>query len=454
MAASTSPGINSRKVVINPTNLKCASLPLFSLRNQYSINFHLAWLGYFVAFLSWFAFAPLIPDVIKRDLGLTSAEVGNSNVVSVCATLCVRVAAGLLVDRFGPRKVMAGLLVLGAIPSGLAGTAHSANGLYLVRFFIGILGGTFVTCQAWTTAFFRQESNALVAGWGNAGGGVTFVVMTALYDGLLSAGLVPGVAWRAAFVVVPVPCLFVAATAIMVFGTDHPAGRWCDRHRAIAYGHGGPESAHAPAGSDEKVYGDSTVDKSQDDLEQKGGQTDIQVTVAPLQDPNMVSELDYAVSEPLTLGLAFKVASTPLTWLPALAYFTTLGYELALNANLANILLSLFKSSTFGTTEARYFACTFGFMNVVARPLGGYCSDLAYLRWGVPGKKYLIIFLGIVQGVLSISLGVYVDRNHPSLSAKVGMTVVLATSSEAANGATFSLVPHCSPREYDLHYYK
>lgn len=58
---------------------------------------------------------------------------------------------------------MAGLLVLGAIPSGLAGTAHTANGLYFVRFFIGILGGTFVTCQAWTTAFFDKN----VVGRGN-----------------------------------------------------------------------------------------------------------------------------------------------------------------------------------------------------------------------------------------------------------------------------------------------
>jgi MFS family permease len=55
---------------------------------------------------------------------------------------------------FGPRKVMATLLILGAIPSGLAGTVSTANGLYVVRFFIGILGGTFVACQAWTTAFF------------------------------------------------------------------------------------------------------------------------------------------------------------------------------------------------------------------------------------------------------------------------------------------------------------
>ena len=38
-------------------------------------------------------------------------------------------------------------------PSGLAGRAYTANALYTLRFFIGILGATFVPCQAWTSAF-------------------------------------------------------------------------------------------------------------------------------------------------------------------------------------------------------------------------------------------------------------------------------------------------------------
>lgn len=129
--------------------------------------------GFFVAFLSWFAFPPLIPDAIKSDLKLTDAQVANSNVVALAATLIVRFAVGPMVDAFGPRKVMAGLLVLGAIPSGLAGTAHNASTLYAIRFFIGILGGTFVPCQAWTSSWFDKDCvgtvNALVGGWGNMG---------------------------------------------------------------------------------------------------------------------------------------------------------------------------------------------------------------------------------------------------------------------------------------------
>lgn len=106
-----------------------------------------------------------MPEAIKSDLKLTAAQIGkrnasdsvklanlfdklgNSNIVALSATLIVRVIVGPLVDRFGPRKVMAALLVIGAIPSGLAGTANGPNSLYAIRFFIGILGGTFVPCQ-------------------------------------------------------------------------------------------------------------------------------------------------------------------------------------------------------------------------------------------------------------------------------------------------------------------
>lgn len=98
---------------------------------------------------------------------------------------------------------MAGILIVGAIPSGLAGTVSSAQGLYVIRFFIGILGATFVPCQAWTTAFYDTSvvgrANAFVAGWGNSGGGFTFIIMVALYNKLLKDGLSAHSAWRGQF---------------------------------------------------------------------------------------------------------------------------------------------------------------------------------------------------------------------------------------------------------------
>ena len=83
----------------------------------------------------------------------------------------------MLCDRFGPRVVFAGLLLCGAIPTVLAGCVFNPKGLIALRFFVGILGGTFVPCQVWCTGFFDKEivggANALSGGFGNAGGGIT-----------------------------------------------------------------------------------------------------------------------------------------------------------------------------------------------------------------------------------------------------------------------------------------
>ena len=86
---------------------------------------------------------------------------------------------------------MVGVLWAAAIPCGLAGTITTVHGLYLIRFFVGIVspnfffpsqslidatqaGAAFVPCQVWCTGFYDKEvvgtANAFAAGWGNAGG--------------------------------------------------------------------------------------------------------------------------------------------------------------------------------------------------------------------------------------------------------------------------------------------
>ena len=91
--------------------------------------------------------------------------------------LLVRFIAGPLCDRFGPRLVFVGLLLCGSIPTALSGLVTNPQGLIALRFFVGILGGTFVPCQVWCTGFFDKKivgtANSLSGGWGNAGGGIT-----------------------------------------------------------------------------------------------------------------------------------------------------------------------------------------------------------------------------------------------------------------------------------------
>lgn len=86
--------------------------------------------------------------------------------------LLVRLVAGPCCDHFGPKVTFAGCLLLGAIPTALAGTVTTATGLMVLRFFIGILGGSFVPCQVWSTGFFDKNivgtANSLTGGWGNS----------------------------------------------------------------------------------------------------------------------------------------------------------------------------------------------------------------------------------------------------------------------------------------------
>ncbi|THH10728.1 hypothetical protein EW146_g8278 [Bondarzewia mesenterica] len=442
--------------VLNPVNGKARlllsyTLPILTFNNAYSRNFHLSWLGFFVAFLSWFAFPPLIPEAIKTDLKLTTAQIGNSNIAALCATLVVRWAVGPLIDRFGPRYVMAALLVLGAIPSGLVGTVSSAGGLYTVRIFIGILGGTFVPCQAWTTAWFDKSvvgrANALVAGWGNVGGGVTFAVMVALYQRLLSDGLSPHSAWRASFAIIPVPILLIVAILTLIFGTDHPAGKWSQRHKtpatALAAIHG--HEAHLDRSEAARQKGKmekqrmTAVVETQENEEKK------------VLDAQVKSETDTAINETLTVKMALRILSSPLTWLPAFSYMASFGLELAVDANLTTVLFNLFhaRDASFGQTKAGYYTALFGALNIFTRPMGGHLADMIYEKHGVSGKKWLMLSLSFVMGAFSIGLGQYIekhveDRSTPSLAVIMVLITIIAIFCEMANGANFALVPHCN----------
>jgi len=73
-------------------------------------------------------------------------------------------------------------------------------------------------------------ANALMAGIGNAGGGITYFIMPAIFDSLVQKqNLTPHVAWRVSFIV---PFILITATALgMIFlCEDTPTGPWSERH--------------------------------------------------------------------------------------------------------------------------------------------------------------------------------------------------------------------------------
>ena len=140
-----------------------------------------------------YAFPPLLSITIKQDLELSTVQIANSNIAALTGTLLVRFVAGPLCDRFGPRWTYILILLAGSIPTAMAGLVRNASGLIALRFFVGILGGTFVPCQVWSTSFFDKNvvgsSNALIGGWGNAGGGITYFLMPLIYDSKYNAAI-------------------------------------------------------------------------------------------------------------------------------------------------------------------------------------------------------------------------------------------------------------------------
>ncbi|EPE29142.1 MFS general substrate transporter [Glarea lozoyensis ATCC 20868] len=440
---------------VNPVNFKARTIPMLNPINKYGRVYFFSWFGFMIAFLAWYSFPPLLSDAIKHDLKLTQNEIANSNIIALTATLLVRLVAGPACDAFGPRKTFAACLLIGAIPSVLAGTIHNAMGLYFIRFFVGILGGSFVPCQVWSTGFFDKNivgtANSFTAGLGNAGGGITYFVMPAVYDSLRrQQHLTEHVAWRVSYVV---PFIMITAVAIALFllCEDTPTGKWSDRHLAIQQNlqsHGvraeglvdvpGSITDKHPTGESPNPSTEKQLDEEADLAKAKHGSFDHE---ANMGEQEMLDAARGEVVQKPTFKEAMSVIFTPQTLVVAGCYFCSFGAELAINSILGAYYLKQFPK--LGQTGTGNWAAMFGLLNVVFRPLGGIASDYLYRRTRtVWSKKILLHALAIMTGVFQIIIGITNSHNQ---STMFGLIAGMAFFLEAGNGANFSLVPHIHP---------
>jgi NNP family nitrate/nitrite transporter-like MFS transporter len=189
--------------------------------------FHLSWIAFFLCFVAWFGIAPLMA-VVREDLKLTKAQIGNTVIASVAITIVARLIIGWVCDRFGPRRTYAVLMVLGALPVMGIGLAHSYQSFLLFRLAIGAVGASFVITQYHTSIMFAPRvvgtANAFTAGWGNLGGGVTQWLMPLLFGAMLGFGADRFLSWRLAMIV-PGALMLVTGVLYYFFTEDTPDGR-------------------------------------------------------------------------------------------------------------------------------------------------------------------------------------------------------------------------------------
>ncbi|KAJ4293985.1 hypothetical protein N0V90_007674 [Kalmusia sp. IMI 367209] len=428
---------------VNPINKKAKSIPIFNPVDKYGRVFFFSYLGFFIAFWSWYAFPPLLTITIKKDLHLSQNEVANSNIISLTATLVMRAIAGPLCDRFGPRYTFVGCLLLGAIPSALAGTAHSAAGLYAIRFFVGILGSTFVPCQVWTTGFFDRNvvgtANALVGGWGNSGGGITYFVMPAIYDSLVhKRGLAPHVAWRVSFIV-PFILITAVAVSMLLLTDDTPTGKWSDRAKAIPVEHHNTAIVSTTGNLTDNPKTKSIA--SAEGKEEKIPATESDIESNTGEGQTLASAQSEIVVKPSGKE-ALKVLCSMQTITLMAAYVCSFGGELAINSILGSYYLKNF--AYLGQTQSGRWAAMFGLLNIVTRPAGGFFADLIF-KWtnhNLWAKKTWIHFVGVMSGIFLIVIG---QLDPKDLDTMMGLIALMAIFLEAGNGANFALVPHVHP---------
>ena len=355
---------------------KATSIRLFSLAAPQMRTFHLTWFAFFLCFFGWFGIAPLMA-VVREDLLLSKAQIGNTIIASVAITIIARLVFGWLCDRIGPRLAYSGLLIVGSIPVMCIGLAQNYETFLLLRLAIGVIGASFVITQYHTSVMFAPNvvgtANATTAGWGNLGGGVTQMVMPLVLAGVLMFGVGEVFGWRIAMVI-PGAALMLVGIAYYLLTQDCPEGNYRDlRARGLM-----------PSTSASK-------------------------------------------------GSFLEAARDPRVWALFIIYGACFGVELTIN-NIA--ALYYYDRFELNLATAGIIAGLFGVMNIFARTLGGYFGDRLGIRFGLKGR---VMFLGAVLLVEGLALILF--SQMATLFLAIGAMIVFSLFVQMSEGATFSVVP-------------
>ena len=313
-------------------------------------------------------------------------------------------------------------------------------------------------CQVWTTGFFDKNivgtANALTAGFGNAGGGITYFLMPAIFNSLVTHSHYSAhVAWRVAFIV-PFVVIVVTTVSMLLLCPDTPTGKWSERHlhaQQNLASHGIEANiVDAPAELAEKSeYPEKNGTPTSDGSPTRGTKLSYDATgksdglhdhEAQMGEQQLLDTARGEIVVAPSRKEAMKVVFSLQTLVVAGAYFCSFGTELSVNSILGAYYIKNFAS--LGQTGSGNWAAMFGLLNVVYRPLGGFISDQLYRRSNVWSKKLLIHTFAVITGAFLIAIGLTDPKNmHTMFGLIAGMAFFL----EAGNGAVFSLVPHIHP---------
>jgi MFS family permease len=161
--------------------------------------------GYFLSYLLRNANAVISPE-LTGDLGLTAADLGLLTSAYLLAFGAFQLPLGILLDRYGPRRVEAGLLLICAAGCALFASGTALPQLTLGRALIGLgvsacLMASFKAFSMWFPVERQASLNAAIMAAGGLG---------ALAASSPLGALLPLFGWRGIFAALAVLSLIVA----------------------------------------------------------------------------------------------------------------------------------------------------------------------------------------------------------------------------------------------------
>lgn len=172
--------------------------------------------GYFLSYLLRNANAVISPE-LRGDLGLTAADLGLLTSAYLLAFGAFQLPLGILLDRYGPRRVEAALLLICAAGCALFAAGTALPQLAVARALIGLgvsacLMASFKAFSLWFPIERQASLNAAIMAAGGLG---------ALAASSPLGALLPVLGWRGIFHALAALALIVA---VLIFTTpDKPA---------------------------------------------------------------------------------------------------------------------------------------------------------------------------------------------------------------------------------------
>jgi predicted MFS family arabinose efflux permease len=172
--------------------------------------------GYFLSYLLRNANAVISPE-LRADLGLTAADLGLLTSVYLLTFGAIQLPLGILLDRYGPRRVEASLLLICAAGCALFALGNDMPQLTLARALIGLgvsacLMASFKSFSLWFPIERQASLNAAIMAAGGLG---------ALTASSPLGALLPLLGWRGIFLALAAIAVLVA---VVIFFTPEKTG--------------------------------------------------------------------------------------------------------------------------------------------------------------------------------------------------------------------------------------